>query len=319
MYKENKQTKSIASLAPMAGVADRAFREICSQFGVSRFTSEMISAKGLIYGSSKTNELLTHSDNEKPFSVQLFGNDPESFSEAVKIVMYSKPDCIDINMGCPAPKIISSGAGSALMKDPKLCGRIVKAVKDISPVPVTVKIRSGWDEENINAPEIAKVCEFNGADAITIHGRSRSQMYSGKASLETIRKVVSSVKIPVTGNGDILSCGDALHMIEYTGCHDISVGRGALGAPWIFEEINSAFKGKIFLPPSLHEKILIMKDHIEKLCSYKGEARGMKEARRHISWYLKGINGASKIRKLAFSLSSINEFLEFCNEIDNVD
>lgn len=316
---ENKSIKSIASLAPMAGVADRAFRETCSLFGVSRFTSEMVSAKGLIYSSSKTNELLTHSDNEKPFSVQLFGNDPDAFSEAVKIVMYSKPDCIDINMGCPAPKITSSGAGSALMKDPNLCGKIVKAVKDNSPVPVTVKIRSGWDEEHINATEIAKICEFNGADAITIHGRCRSQMYSAKASLEIIKKVVSSVSIPVTGNGDILSYNDALNMIKYTGCHDISIGRGALGSPWIFKQINSAFKGKIFSSPSLHEKILIMKNHIDKLCRYKGEIRGMKEARKHISWYLKGISGASKMRKRVFELSSINEFFEFCNEIDKVD
>ena len=312
----NIDINKFASLAPMAGVTDRAFREICSLFGVAYFTSEMISAKGLIYNSQKTFRMLERSESESPFAIQLFGNDPEDFKKAVYLLSESKPDVIDINMGCPATKIVKENSGSALMKDPKLCGEIVKATVNESKVPVTVKIRSGWNKNSINAVEVAKICEYNGAFAVTVHGRTKEQGYSGLSDLEIIKSVKDSVKIPVIGNGDVVDGATAKRMKEYTGCDIIAVGRGAMGNPWIFSEINSAFDNEtLFIRPTLSERAEIMKLHIEKLCRYKGESVGLKESRKHIACYIKGISGASYFRKLAFDAKTKDELINICDNI----
>ncbi|MDO4503675.1 MAG: tRNA dihydrouridine synthase DusB [Clostridia bacterium] len=312
----NIEINKFASLAPMAGVTDRAFREICSLFGVAYFTSEMISAKGLIYNSQKTFRMLERSEMESPFAIQLFGSEPEDFKKAVYLLSESKPDIIDINMGCPATKIVKENSGSALMKDPKLCGEIVKATVNESKVPVTVKIRSGWNKNSINAVEVAKICEYNGASAVTVHGRTKEQGYSGLSDLEIIKSVKDSVKIPVIGNGDVIDGNSAKRMKEYTSCDMIAVGRGAMGNPWIFSEINSAFNDEIlFIEPTLSERAKIMKLHIEKLCGYKGESVGLKEARKHIACYIKGINGASYFRKLAFDAKTKDELINICDNL----
>lgn len=312
----NIDINKFASLAPMAGVTDRAFREICSLFGVAYFTSEMISAKGLIYNSQKTFRMLERSESESPFAIQLFGNDPEDFKKAVYLLSESKPDVIDINMGCPATKIVKENSGSALMKDPKLCGEIVKATVNESKVPVTVKIRSGWNKNSINAVEVAKICEYNGASAVTVHGRTKEQGYLGLSDLEIIKSVKDSVKIPVIGNGDVVDGATAKRMKEYTGCDIIAVGRGAMGNPWIFSEINSAFDNEtLFIRPTLSERAEIMKLHIEKLCRYKGESVGLKESRKHIACYIKGISGASYFRKLAFDAKTKDELINICDNI----
>lgn len=312
----NIEINKFASLAPMAGVTDRAFREICSLFGVAYFTSEMISAKGLIYNSQKTFRMLERSEMESPFAIQLFGSEPEDFKKAVYLLSESKPDIIDINMGCPATKIVKENSGSALMKDPKLCGEIVKATVNESKVPVTVKIRSGWNKNSINAVEVAKICEYNGASAVTVHGRTKEQGYSGLSDLEIIKSVKDSVKIPVIGNGDVIDGNSAKRMKEYTGCDIIAVGRGAMGNPWIFSEINSAFDNEtLFIRPTLSERAEIMKLHIEKLCRYKGENVGIKEARKHIACYIKGIDGAANFRKLAFETKTKEELISLCDKL----
>ena len=312
----NIEINKFASLAPMAGVTDRAFREICSLFGVAYFTSEMISAKGLIYNSQKTFRMLERSEMESPFAIQLFGSEPEDFKKAVYLLSESKPDIIDINMGCPATKIVKENSGSALMKNPKLCGEIVKAAVSESKVPVTVKIRSGWNKNNINAVEVAKICEYNGASCVTVHGRTKEQGYSGSSDLEVIKSVKDSVKIPVIGNGDVIDGNSAKRMKEYTGCDMIAVGRGAMGNPWIFSEINSAFNDEIlFIEPTLSERAEIMKLHIEKLCEYKGENVGIKEARKHIACYIKGIDGAANFRKLAFETKTKEELISLCYKL----
>ncbi len=314
----NIEIKGIAALAPMAGITDRAFREICAMHGASYFTSEMVSAKGLIYNSQKTFELMQRSDYETPFAIQLFGNSPSDFSEAIKIINQSgfTPDIIDINMGCPATKIIKENSGSALMKNPKLCSQIVEAAKSASTVPVTVKIRSGWNSSSINAVEVAKMCEKSGADAITVHGRTKEQGYSGKSDLEIIKKVKENVKIPVIGNGDVVDALSANKMLTYTNCDMVAVGRGATGNPWIFSQINEYMKNQKCTLPTISEKIKVMKIHIEKICFYKGEQRGIKEARKHIASYIKDIPNASDFRKLAFAAQDKKALLELCNKIE---
>ncbi len=316
MYIENIKIKGKSALAPMAGITDRAFREICAMFGSAYFTSEMISVKGLIYKSQKTFDLIDRSVTDKPFAIQLFGSDPKDFAEAIKLLSGNMPDVIDINMGCPATKIIKENSGSALMKNPELCGEIVRAAKSASPVPITVKIRAGWDHKNINAAKVAKICEEAGASAITVHGRTREQGYAGLSDLSVIKEVKNSVKIPIIGNGDITSAESAKKMIEFTNCDMVAIGRGAMGNPWIFSEINAHFSGnKIWTPPTLHEKAEIMKKHIKKLCEYKGEERGIKEARKHIASYIKDVPGASGFRKSAFLAENKAELLNVCNKI----
>ncbi len=309
----------IASLAPMAGITDRSFREICADFGASLFTSEMVSVKGLIYESKKTFSLIDHSIKDRPFALQLFGNNPKDFYEAVKLISDFLPDIIDINMGCPATKIVKEKSGSALMKTPEICGEIVYAVKQACNLPVTVKIRSGWDSKSINASEVAKICEQAGCDAITVHGRTKEQGYSGICNLEVIKSVKDSVKIPVIGNGDIVSVESAENMISATNCDMIAIGRAAMGNPWIFSQINSWYKNEKWNTKiSFKEKSRVMRLHINKICEYKGEKVGIKEARKHMAAYLKGFPDAAELRKQAFTTTNKNQLLEICDYLDRI-
>ena len=304
----NLEIKGYACLAPMAGVADRAFRELCMSYGAAYVISEMVSSKGLTMQDKKSKELLFLSDAERPAGAQIFGDDPEIMANAALKAMEFSPDFIDINMGCPAPKIAGNGGGSALLKNPELIGKIVKKVVEVSPVPVTAKIRIGWDKNSINAVEIAKIIEAAGADAITVHGRTKDQMYAPPVSLDEIANVKKAVSIPVIGNGDIVDGKSAKLMLDMTGCDFLMVGRGALGNPWIFQCINAYLnKEADFTEPTLEEKMDVMLRHIGTLCEYKGVRIGMREARKHAAWYIKGIRGAAAFRQEIGQLSTLDE------------
>lgn len=307
--------KGNAALAPMASVADRAYREICKMYGCAYLTSEMISSKGLVYGDKKTPKLCEITDFERPMALQLFGEDPVFMAKAAEMLLKFSPDIIDINMGCPVPKIAGNGAGSALMKNPKTAERIVFETVRAVNVPVTVKIRSGWDEESINAPEFAKRLEQAGAAAITVHARTKAQMYSGTADRSVIKDVKSSVKIPVIGNGDIKCGKDAEKMYEQTGCDFVTLGRASYGSPFVFDEINRFFDGGEFSPPSLQERVEMMILHTKKIVEYKGERQGMKEARKNIAWYIKGLPNAAKLRSECGGLSKLDDLYRLCDEI----
>ena len=304
----NLEIKGHACLAPMAGVADRAFRELCVSYGASCVISEMVSSKGLTMQDRKSKELLFLSEKERPAGAQIFGDDPEIMAKAALKAMEFSPDFIDINMGCPAPKIAGNGGGSALLKNPELIGRIVKSVVEVSPVPVTAKIRIGWDSEHINAVEVAKRIEAAGASAITVHGRTKAQMYAPPVFLDEIAKVKKSVSIPVIGNGDIVDGKSAKKMLDETGCDFLMVGRGALGNPWIFRCINAYLNNETeYTEPTLEEKMEVMLAHIGTLCEYEGTRVGMREARKHAAWYIKGIRGAASFRQEIGNLSSMDE------------
>lgn len=304
----NLEIKGYACLAPMAGVADRAFRELCVSYGAAYVTSEMVSSKGLTMQDKKSKELLYLSDDERPAGAQIFGDDPDIMAKAALKAMEFSPDFIDINMGCPAPKIAGNGGGSALLKNPELIGKIVKKVVEVSPVPVTAKIRIGWDGNSINAVEVAKRIEASGADAITVHGRTKDQMYAPPVSLDEIANVKKAVSIPVIGNGDIVDGKSAKLMLDKTGCDFLMVGRGALGNPWIFQCINAYLNNETdFTEPTLEEKMDVMLRHIGTLCDYKGVRIGMREARKHAAWYIKGIRGAASFRQEIGSLSTMDE------------
>lgn len=304
----NLEIKGYACLAPMAGVADRAFRELCMSYGAAYVISEMVSSKGLTMQDKKSKELLFLSPAERPAGAQIFGDDPEIMANAALKAMEFSPDFIDINMGCPAPKIAGNGGGSALLKNPELIGKIVKKVVEVSPVPVTAKIRIGWDKNSINAVEIAKIIEAAGADAITVHGRTKDQMYAPPVSLDEIANVKKAVSIPVIGNGDIVDGKSAKLMLDMTGCDFLMVGRGALGNPWIFQCINAYLnKEADFTEPTLEEKMDVMLRHIGTLCEYKGVRIGMREARKHAAWYIKGIRGAAAFRQEIGQLSTMDE------------
>lgn len=287
-----------AALAPLAGVADRAMREISREFGACWTVGEMTSSKGLSYGSKKSEELLEINEAERPTAVQLFGSEPEVMAEAAKMALLYKPNAIDINFGCPVPKVAGNGGGSALMKDPELAGRIVRAVTDAVSIPVTVKFRAGWDSEHINAVEFAKICEDNGAAALTVHGRTRMQMFAPPVDLNIIRLVKEAVSIPVIGNGDVDSPEAAKRMYDETGCDLVMVGRGAMGNPWLFKRIEHYMEtGEILPEPTAEERMAVLKRHIHLLCEYKGESVGMREARKYASWYIKGMRGAAEFRR----------------------
>lgn len=314
----NLKLEKTACLAPMAGVADRAYRILNRQFGACYTVSEMISAKGLCYNDKRTEELCRIEPTERPCGLQIFGSEPDFMAKATQICLKFNPDIIDINMGCPVPKVAGNGAGSALMKDKKLSMDIVKAVKSVSDVPVTVKIRSGWDDENINAVEFAEAMELAGADAIAVHGRTRTQYYSGKADWDIIKNVKKSVSIPVLGNGDVDSLEKCLKMYEYTDCDLVMIGRASYGNPWIFKEIDSYFKGIEYNAPSLDEKLEIMLYHIKLSFQDKPEAVAMREARKHTAWYLTGLYGSAQFRARCYSLSSYDEAVKLADDFKNL-
>ena len=287
-----------ASLAPMAGVADSAFRALCKQFGAALVTSEMISIKALLMNDKKTAELLWHSDLEEPFAIQLFGDDPELFARCVPIIEKLNPAFIDINMGCPAPKIAGNGAGSALLKDPGKCRDIMAAcVAAAKDVPITAKIRTGFTEDNKNGLEVAKLLQDAGAHYITVHGRTRERMYTPPVDLDSISEIKSALTIPVVGNGDIYTPEDAKNMLDTCGVDHLYIGRGALGSPWIFAQINEYLKdGRVSTHLTPKEKFDCLLWQASKAIEQKGEKRAMSEMRKHAAWYTQGIRGASKMR-----------------------
>lgn len=312
----NVEINGKAVLAPMAGVADRAFRELCVGYGASYVVSEMISSKGVSMGDRKSKQLSFISDIERPAAVQIFGSNPEIMAESIPMVMESKPEIIDINMGCPAPKIAGNGGGASLMKNPQLAEDIVRGVVKASPVPVTVKIRMGWDFDSINAVELAKRAENAGAAAITVHGRTKSQMYAPPVNREIIAEVKRAVSIPVIGNGDITDGFSAAKMLEETNCDLVMVGRGALGRPWVFSQINAYLEhGRILPEPPVAERMRVMVNHIKTICEYKGEYVGLREARKHAAWYTKGLHGAAEYRRELGNLSSIEQLEEIAYKI----
>lgn len=312
----NFEIKGYAALAPMAGVADRAFRELCIEFGAAYVVSEMVSSKGLTMHDRKSDSLMQLGETEKAAAVQIFGCEPETMAEAAKKAAATGCPVIDINMGCPAPKIAGNGGGSALMKDPDLAARITEKVVSAVDVPVTVKIRAGWDEDNLNAVHMATLLEKAGAAAITVHGRTRKQMYAPPVNLDIIRQVKEAVNVPVIGNGDIVDALSAENMLKTTGCDFIMIGRGALGAPWLFRQINEYFESGIILPePPIEERMAVMLRHIKNLCENKGDYVGMREARKHAAWYIKGIRGAAALRQEIGSLETVSQLESIAEKV----
>lgn len=304
--------KSHAVLAPMAGVSDRAYRELCVRFGAAYCVSEMVSSKALSFNSKKSEELMEISDLERPCGIQIFGDDPKCMADAAKHALENKPDIIDINMGCPAPKISSNGSGSALMKNPRLCGEIVKAVTAVTDIPVTVKIRKGWDDDSVNAVEVAKICESAGAAAITVHGRTRQQYYKPPVDYGIIKAVRESVSVPVIANGDIDSAEKAKEVMDITGCDLVMIGRATLGNPWIFSQINAYLENpnvKIHTP-DLEERLGVMIEHISKMVEYKGEHMAMLQARKLVVGYFKGMKGAAALRNEAGKIKTLDDLYE---------
>lgn len=297
-------------LAPMAGVADRAYRLMCRRFGATYVVSEMVSAKGICYSDRKTAELCTVTDEERPMGVQLFGNEPDFMAKAVEIVKRFEPDIIDINMGCPVPKVVGTGAGSALMKDIDLAAAVCEAaVKAAGDTPVTVKIRAGWSKDSINAVGMAKKLEAAGAAAIAVHGRTRDQFYSGEADMGVIRAVKEAVSVPVIGNGDVTDLPSYLNMYRETGCDLVMIGRGSYGNPFLFREIAAHEKGETYTPPTVEEKMRTMLEHIRLILSLseKPEELAMHEARKHAAWYMNGYYGSAKFRGMCYQLSTYAE------------
>lgn len=310
----NIEIKGFAALAPMAGVADRAMREICREHGAAFTVGELTSARGVTLNDKKSDSLLSCSDRERPFGSQLFGNDPEIMARAAKRALEFNPDFIDINMGCPAPKVAGNGGGSALLKDPELAEKIVRAVVKAVNVPVTVKMRTGFDKDNITAPEVAKRCEDAGAAAVTVHGRTRAQMYSPPVDYSTIAAVKKSVKIPVIGNGDVTDGKSAKYMYESTGCDFVFVGRAAQGNPFVFEEINAYLRGESYTPPTLEERFKVLIRQIELMCEYKDPHIAMLEARKHTAWYMHGLEGAAGLRRMCGEISCFSDIETICQK-----
>lgn len=304
---KNIEIKGFAALAPMAGVADRAMREICIKHGAAFTVGELTSARGITLGDKKSAALLSCSESERPFGSQLFGSEPEIMAEAARAALRFDPDFIDINMGCPAPKVAGNGGGSALMREPRLAAEIVKAVVAAVNVPVTVKMRTGWAEEHINAPELAKLCEEAGAAAITVHGRTRPQMYAPGVDYKTIAAVKKAVSVPVIGNGDVTDGKSAKYMYEATGCDFVSVGRAAEGNPFVFEEINAYLSGKSYKPPSLKERFKVMLEQINLMHRYKDPHIAILESRKHTAWYMRGLEGAAALRRMCGEIKSFED------------
>ncbi|MGM0396528.1 MAG: tRNA dihydrouridine synthase DusB [Bacillota bacterium] len=296
-------------LAPMAGVTDMAFRLICRELGVGLTVTEMVSAKGMYYNDRKTDTLTAIDSRERPVALQIFGSDPKIMGHVVREKLNNRDDIdiIDINMGCPAPKIVKNGDGSALMKDPELAEEVIKAVARASNKPVTVKIRKGWDGSSLNGVEIAKIAESSGAAAITVHARTRDMFYSGKADWDYIGDVKNAVHIPVIGNGDIFKAQDALQMIEWTGCDGVAIGRGAMGNPWIFSQINQLLEGKEAETPTPREVLQMSIRHLDMVCELKGDRIGVREMRKQLAWYIKGMRNSNEIKNQINTMEDKNE------------
>lgn len=301
------EIKYPVALAPMAGITDLAFRTVCRQFGADYTISEMVSTRGMFYGDRKSAELITFSSDEHPFAVQLFGSVPSHFSSAIKSFEKSGADIIDINMGCPVSKVVKNGDGCALMKDIDKSAAILHACVNAGNLPVSVKFRKGWDESAVNAVEFAKMAEQCGVSFITVHGRTRCQLYSGKADWDIIAAVKKAVSIPVIGNGDITDEITAKKLLDYTGCDGIMIGRAALGNPWIFKNIKAMLKGKPPAFPPLSKRLCTAYNHIKLMAEHKGEKRGVLEGRKHLAWYLKGIHGAAELKNRASHVSTLSE------------
>ena len=316
----NVEIKNQVVLAPMAGICNNAFRKIIKEMGADLICAEMVSDKALVYDSKKTKELLYLEDIERPISQQIFGSDVDTFVEAAKIVYkLTKPDIIDINMGCPVPKVaLKSQAGAALLRDPDKIYEIVSSVRKAVPCPITVKIRSGWDSNNINAVLVAKVCEKAGASAITVHPRTRMQGYQGKADWNVIKEVKQNVKIPVIGNGDITSSFLAKKMLDETGCDAVMIGRGALGNPWLIKEIVAYLEDATILPePSYRDRINMCYKHLDYLLKIKSEKVSVLEMRSHVSWYLKSLPGNTSVKKEIMSAKNSEEIKKILNNYLN--
>lgn len=310
----NVTLKNNVFLAPMAGVTDTAFRLICKSFGCGFLYTEMVSAKGIFYNSKNTKSLMEIDPKEKPIAIQIFGSDPKIMAYAAAKAEESGADIIDINMGCPTPKIVNNGDGSALMKDPILAGKIIDSVVKQVQVPVTVKIRKGWDRNSINAVEIGRIAQEQGAAAIAVHGRTREEFYSGKADWDIIRQVKEALSIPVIGNGDIYSPQDAERMINETDCDAVLIGRGARGNPWIFKRtVEYLESGRIILEPTPKEKIELLLYHLDMEIQNKGEDIGIREMRKHASWYLKGLPGSSHVKSQIFTMTKREEIKALLN------
>lgn len=300
-------------LSPMAGVTDLPFRLICKEQDCGLLYTEMINAKALCYDDENTKKMLKMEDDEHPVAVQIFGSDPDFMGRATQIMNGYSNEILDINMGCPAPKVVKNGDGSALMKNPKLAEEVLKAVVKNSEKPVTLKIRKGWDDNSINAVEIAKIAEASGISALAIHGRTREQYYSGKADWNIIREIKENISIPVIGNGDVFEVEDAIKMLDQTGCDAIMIGRGAQGNPWIFKRINHYMKtGEILPEPGVQEKITTALKHLSLAIEEHGEYVAVREMRKHIAWYLKGLKGSARLRD---EINKIESYEEVVNRL----
>lgn len=306
----NVELKNNVILAPMAGVTDLPYRLLCKEQGCGLVYTEMVSAKALFYNNKNTELLMRIEDKERPVALQLFGSDPQLMASMAVKITENNPliDIIDINMGCPVPKVVNNGEGSALMKNPKLVGEIVKQVSSAIDKPLTIKIRKGFDESSVNAVEIAKIAQENGAAAIGVHGRTREQYYTGKADWDIIRKVKEEVSIPVLGNGDVFTPSDAKKLIDETKCDGIMIGRGAQGNPWLFSRIIHYLEtGELLPEPDIEDIVNMINRHIEMLTTFKGEYTAVREMRKHISWYTKGLYNGANIRREINYIESMDE------------
>lgn len=309
-----------AMLAPLAGVADRAMRELCLDYGAAGVTTEMVSAKGFTMGDPKSAELLTIHEKEQPCAIQLFGYSPEIVSEGAKKAVEYGPAYIDINMGCPAPKIVGNKGGSSLLKDPDLAVAIAEATVKAIDLPVTVKMRTGWDNDSIVCVDLAKRLEDVGVAAITVHGRTREQMYAPPVNINAIAEVKKAVSIPVIANGDVIDGPTAARLFEETNCDAVMIGRGAQGRPWVFQQVNAFMNEERIIPePPVSERMRVMLKHAELICSYKGEYVGMREARKHASWYIRGVRGAAQFRNSIGTLSTMEELAELAMKVIEAD
>lgn len=311
--------------APMAGVTDKTFRIIAKKFGCGLVCTEMVSDKAIIYNNQRTWKLFDLTGEKKPVAVQIFGSEPAVMARAAAVVVESGADLVDINMGCPTPKIVKNGEGSALMRNVSLAGRIVEAVVKSVPVPVTVKMRLGWDEEHINVLEVARAVEESGAAAVTVHGRTRAQFYAGRANWAMIGQVADALSIPVIGNGDIWQATDAREMIAQTGCSGVMIGRGAMGNPWLFRQtVTLLQEGRVLPDPTPEQKIRMALTHLDMVVADKGEYIGVREMRKHLAWYIKGLRGAARMRERINALekvdqvkSALAEYLEQLGTVEN--